>query len=79
MPHFTGGNVEGLQIQEFPEVSLLSDLGIEKGDILKEINGYKIKSPRTLSKLFKKLMDENRFEISIQRDGELMYLFYDLK
>jgi type II secretory pathway component PulC len=69
----------GLRFQEFPPSSVLSELGIREFDVLKSINGIKLKNVSTLSRLFTELRNTNKFELEIERYGQPLTLRYTLK
>jgi hypothetical protein len=79
VPHSVNGVTLGLRFQEFPTSSILSELGIREFDVLKSINGTELKDLSTLSLLFTKLKDLNRFELKIERYGRPLTLRYTLK
>ena len=78
-PHFIDGKICGFKINKIPEESILSEIGINKNDVIKEINGVELDSMETLFYLFNKLRNETRLEIIIERDGEPISLVYILK
>lgn len=52
VPHFGSGGIDGVQIVGWPAgSSLLSDMGIREGDIIKQVNDIKLNSPSALPQL----------------------------
>lgn len=79
IPNIIDGKIIGFKITRLPYKSILSETGILKDDIIKEINGVELNDMRTLFSIFDRFRDENQFEVHIERDGKLHRLFYILK
>jgi len=79
VPNIIDGKISGFKITGLPAKSIISDTGILKNDIIKEINGIELNDIRTLFSFFDRFRDENQFEVHIERNGKLHRLFYILK
>lgn len=79
VPNLVNGKVSGFKITKLPEKSILSEIGIYKNDIIKEINGIELNDISTLVVLYNKFKNDNRFEVSLERNGKLLRLLYILK
>jgi type II secretion system protein C len=79
VPNYIDGKICGFKINKIPEESILSEIGINKNDVIREINGVELDSMEALFFLFNKIRNQNRLEISIERDGEPINLVYILK
>lgn len=79
VPNLIKGSISGFKITNLPKKSILSEIGIYKNDIIKEINGIKLNNMSTLVGLFNKFKDETRFEVNIERNGKSVRLLYTLK
>lgn len=79
VPHQIDGEISGFKITSLPERSILSEIGILKNDVIKEINGTELNSLETLFSLFQKLKDESRIDIYIERKGRSFHKVYILK
>ena len=51
------------------EAQWLQDLGFQKGDIIKQVDGETINTPETALELFEKLRDSDGFEMVVNRNG----------
>jgi len=78
-PNLVEGKIAGLRITRLPAKSILSELGIQRNDIIKEINGVRINSLDTMVSLYTKFLNENRFTILLERNGRMIRLQYTLK
>jgi general secretion pathway protein C len=79
VPNLVDGKISGFKILSFPQNSILSEIGIERNDIIREVNGVELSDMETLFLLYDKFRDENRFDVSIERDGKLVRMTYVLK
>lgn len=79
VPNIVNGEVSGFKITKLPVNSILSEIGIHKNDIIKEINGVKLSDAGNVFGLYNKFKDENQFEVHVERDGKLFRLIYILK
>ena len=78
-PNLVKGKISGFKITKLPTRSILSDIGIHKNDIIKEINGIELNDVEKLFTLYNKFKDETQFEVIVERNGKLIRLFYILK
>ena len=63
--------VEGFRFEAIKEeAQWLKDLGFQKGDIIKQVDGEPINTPETAITLFEKLRDSDGFEMIVQREGK---------
>jgi len=79
VPNLVEGKVSGFKITSLPERTILSEVGIHKNDIIKEVNGVELNDMDTIFSLYNKFKDENHFEVSVEREGKLLRLLYILK
>jgi len=78
-PNYIRGKMSGLKIISLPKRGIISETGICKNDVIKEVNGVVIDDLSKLFKLYSNIFVEDRFEILIERDGKLMKQIYTLK
>lgn len=69
----------GLQITHLPDGTLLSDLGLQPGDVLLSINDVSLDSLTTLAGLYPALRSENEIRVVVERSGHILKLSYDLR
>lgn len=79
VPNIVNGEISGFKITRLPVNSILSEIGIHKNDIIKEINGIKLNDAGNVLGLYNEFKDENQFEVHVERDGKLLRLIYILK
>lgn len=79
VPVQNGQQVDGFAITRMPEGTLLSDAGLQPGDILTEINGTPIDSLATLVGLWGRLQNETTVRAVVTRAGSPLTLTLRLR
>jgi len=79
VPNYVDGKIDGFKVIGLPKNSIASEVGIQKGDVIKEINGVKLNNLSALVMLYSKIFVEERYEILIERDKKLIRQVYVLK
>lgn len=79
VPNMVKGNISGFKILDFPENTILTEMGLVKNDILKEINGAELNNIAMMFDLFDRFKNDSQFNVSILRGGKLLRILYLLK
>lgn len=69
LPYLSQGQVAGLALARMPQGSLLSDAGLEVGDVITSINDVPVDSLATLASLYPRLQSESVITATVLRDG----------
>ncbi|MDR1732796.1 MAG: hypothetical protein LBR61_11960 [Synergistaceae bacterium] len=67
---------EGLQIQWINKDSILNQLGVNKGDTIRSINGIAFRNVTDITNSLNSLMNSDRFDVEVIRDGAPVSLKY---
>lgn len=70
VPVMDEGRVAGLALTRIPESSLLTDAGLQAGDVLTEVNGTPVDSLATLMALYPKLQTQSELQAVVLRNGQ---------
>lgn len=70
VPVMDDGRVAGLALTRIPESSLLTDAGLQAGDVLTEVNGTPVDSLATLMALYPKLQTQSELQAVVLRNGQ---------
>jgi len=73
------GNISGFKILNFPENTILTEIGIVKNDVIKEINGVELNNMAMIFDLYDRFKNDSEFSVSILRSGKLLRILYLLK
>ncbi len=79
VPNIVNGNISGFKILNFPENTILSDIGIVRNDVIKEINGVELNNVAMMFDLYERFKNDSQFNVSILRGGKLIHILYLLK
>lgn len=78
-PVFSSGRMQGFKISSIKESSMLSDLGVKKGDTVKKINGKELNSPMKVFELYKKFRNSTSIDLEVERNGKTQTLTYEVQ
>jgi general secretion pathway protein C len=79
VPVMDEGRVAGLALTRVPESSLLTDAGLQAGDVLTEVNGTAIDGLATLMALYPRLQGANELSAVVLRNGQPVRLTITLR
>jgi type II secretory pathway component PulC len=79
VPFYEDGRIAGLTLQRMPEGTLLSEAGLQPGDVIREVNGTVIDGMATLIGLWARLRSETSLRAVVERGGRLTTLSLTLK
>jgi len=79
VPNMLEGNISGFKILNFPENTILTEIGIVKNDVIKEINGVELNNVSMIFDLYDRFKNDSEFNVSILRGGKLLRILYLLK
>ncbi len=69
----------GVAIEEVPPGSLAERLGLQFGDVVKQVNGQAVNSPADLMRLYQEFDDTERVTIAGTRNGRPLQLTYNVQ
>jgi type II secretory pathway component PulC len=67
---------QGLQIQWINKDSVLAQLGVQKGDVIRSINGIAFRNMMDITNSVSSLMNSDRFDVEVMRNGTPTSLQY---
>lgn len=79
IPNYVDGKIDGFKVIGLPMNGIASEVGIQKDDVIKEINGIKLNRLSVLVMLYNKIPEVERYEVLIERDKKLIRQIYILK
>lgn len=78
VPNFAGGRVSGLKILSVKQGSIFDKLGLQRGDILKRINGLELDVKRGFE-IFNQLKEEPQLTVDLVRQGQNETFEYEIR
>ena len=79
VPAMDGGRVAGFTITRMPDSTLLTDAGLQPGDVLTQVNGVPIDSLATLIGLWPRMQTESAVRAVVLRNGQPVSLSVTLR
>ena len=73
-PVMRDGRIYGVKIKPGTDPLLMDQLGLQKGDILVDLNGTSLDDIKNLSTVIKALSEDKQFDITLERAGEVRTL-----
>ncbi|MDY6855343.1 MAG: type II secretion system protein GspC [Thermodesulfobacteriota bacterium] len=78
-PHFESGKPEGFQISMIKPRSLIGDMGLRNGDIIKKINNITIDNPEQAIGVYQQLQNAESLTIEVQRGKRIKVFNYEIR
>ena len=70
LPKYENGQMVGVQLNAIKPGSMFEQIGIQNGDVIKELNGIKIDSPEQSAKILLEFVDAKSFIVVVDRTGQ---------
>ncbi len=77
-PNIVNGKTEGFVVRMIQPRSLLAGLGIQRGDVLMQINGVALDSPEKALQVFQQLREAKNISIGLLRNGSSFSFEYEI-
>ena len=79
VPHEVDGKVVGVKLYGIRRNSLLGQLGLQNGDLMRAINGYDMTSPDRALEAYSKLRSTDSLTVAVQRRGSNLNMNYKIR
>ncbi len=79
IPHFASGKRDGFTVTYVRQGSRLAELGLQRNDIIKDINGTPAGDFKNIFEIFNKYADSNNLDLGVERSNEYMNISYTLE
>jgi general secretion pathway protein C len=79
VPVLANGAMTGFRMDYIAKSSFYEKIGLQYGDILKQVNGIEIKDPGTMLSLFQQLRNENSVKLDILRNNQRTTMTFDIR
>ncbi len=78
-PRMVDGKTDGFLIQRINPRSLLAKMGLQRGDVVIDVNNIKLDSPEKALMIFQQLREARQIGLSIERNGTPMTFAYEIE
>ena len=79
VPVLTNGTMTGFRLDYIAPTSFYEKIGLQYGDILKQVNGVEIKDPGTMLSLFQQLRNEKSVKLDLLRNNQRTTMMFDIR
>lgn len=79
IPHEKDGRTVGVKLYGIRRSSVLGQLGMKNGDLLRNINGFDMTSPDSALQAYTKLRNAERLSVAVERRGNPMTIDYNIQ
>ncbi len=77
-PKIVQGVTQGFLVRSVRSKSLLAQLGIKRGDLIKEVNGVPLDSPEKALQVFQQLREAKKVSVNLLRKGKPLTYSYEV-
>lgn len=78
-PNLVNGRTEGFEVKMIKPNTIFTTLGLQKGDIVRQVNGLNLDGPEKALQVFQQLREARHIVIALERNGSPMTFEYDLE
>lgn len=78
-PYLVQGKTEGFIVKRIQRGTLLTQMGLKRGDILFAVNGTSLDSPEKGLQIFQQLREAKNLSVDLQRAGQRLNFQYEIK
>ena len=79
VPVLANGAMNGFRLDYIAPTSFYEKIGLQYGDILKQVNGVEIKDPGTILSLFQQLRNEKSVKLDIVRNNQRTTMLFEIR
>lgn len=77
-PNIVDGRTEGFVVRMIQPRSMLANLGIQRGDVVMQVNGVELDSPEKALQIFQQLREAKNISLSLTRGGNRLNFQYEV-
>lgn len=77
-PRITDGKTDGFIIRRLKRASILNKMGLQRGDVILNINDIALDGPESGLQVFQQLREARQISLAVERKGEAMTFSYEL-
>jgi len=78
-PNLVDGRTEGFFIRRINPRSVLAKMGLQRGDVVVDVNNIKLDSPEKALQIFQQLREARQITVSVKRSGQPLSFVYEIQ
>ncbi|HJT22410.1 MAG TPA: hypothetical protein VJ746_18200 [Nitrospira sp.] len=79
VPVLVNGAMSGFRLDYVAPSSFYEKIGLQYGDVLKQVNGVEIRDPSTMLTLFQQLRNERTVKLDVMRNNQRTTMTFDIR
>ena len=79
VPVLANGSITGFRLDYIAPSSFYEKIGLQYGDVLKQVNGVEIKDPATMLSLFQQLRNERSVKLNVLRNNQPTTMMFEIR
>lgn len=79
IPNFKNGKADGFVITAIVPGSLYEQIGLQNGDVIRQVNGEKIVSAQQAMQMYQQLQNATSISLALERNGQPQEIYYDIQ
>ena len=77
-PRVVAGKTDGFLVKRINARSVLVKMGLQRGDVVKEVNNIKLDSPEKALQIFQQLREARQIAVEVERNGQPLNFAYEI-
>lgn len=78
-PRTVDGKTNGFLVQRINPRSLLAKLGLQRGDVVIDVNNIRLDTPEKALQIFQQLREARQISVALERNGQPMSFAYEIE
>jgi general secretion pathway protein C len=78
-PRLVDGKTDGFLVQRIYPQSILAKMGLQRGDVVMDVNNIRLDSPEKALQVFQQLREARRVTVSVERNGQPQSFVYEIE
>lgn len=78
-PRLVDGKTDGFLVRNISRRSILSKMGLKRGDVVINVNNIMLDSPEKALQIFQQLREARRLTVAVERDGKPLSFVYEIE
>jgi general secretion pathway protein C len=78
-PRLVDGKTDGFLVQRIYPQSILAQMGLQRGDVVIDVNNIRLDSPEKALQIFQQLREARRVTVSVERNGQPQSFVYEIE
>jgi general secretion pathway protein C len=78
-PNLVNGKTDGFVVRRLQPGTLLAQMGLQRGDVIKRVNGMPLDSPEKALQIMQQLREARQLSVDLERGGQPLSYAYEIE